>query len=119
MENNAKKTKFRFFASVVDTESDEIIARLRAKTIKNLKRQIKRYFAEEGSDWYDNTDGDVLYIKDVEYETLEGRKRIAEISSEVYIDMDVFPERGLDYDIWHDYYLTPNERRYFNIVKVH
>lgn len=113
------ENKFRFYVTIIDTESDEQVARLRAKNVKNLKRQIRRYFNEEGEAWYDNTGCDVMYIKDLEFDTLEGRKRIAEISSEVYIDMDVFPERGLDYDIWHDYYLDQYARRYFDIVKVH
>lgn len=112
-----KQSAYRYKVSFVDTATDKVEAIRHSYDIEGVKRQISRYLAPTKT--YDNTGRIVIYIFDEEFFTPEGRHRLDMTRKHEWIDNDVIFDRGIDFDIWHDHYLSSDDRKFYDILRVH
>ena len=111
-------SSFRFTITFIDTATDKEVAVLRSDSLTGVKRQIMRHIYPTKA--YTGTGWEVVYINDVEFSTHDGLEKLRAIEDGgTWIDRETFEERGIDFDIWHDEYLTDEERAFFDKLKVH
>lgn len=106
-----ESTKRRFTITFVNTRNDHIVEVARTSVIRTIKRRINKHRINHGySPVYDSLGGEIVYILDKEFFTEDGLKRLEEINKKVWIDGEVLAERGIDFDIWYEYWLDDNGR---------
>lgn len=110
-------TAYKYVATFVDTETDDVTATKYSDTLIGLKRVIRRHIHPEKV--YTGRDWEIVYIMERSFNTPEGRERLSQIAKEEYIDPELLATRGLDFDVWHDLYLTDGERDHFDTVNPH
>ena len=98
----------RYQITFIDTEDDYVFHIARATNYQGIKRAITSEMKELGLSSYDPFGQYVAYIYDTQFDP----DRIAELTFSQ--PSDILEERGLDFDVWHDEYLTDEERAEFD-----
>lgn len=120
--------KYRYHIHVIDTLTDEEVDVRHAKNLEGVKRNISRALKDLGLPRrYDNTGKYVIFVKDAEFFTRKGTQKVSRICyydkllrNYILIDnQEVLEERGIDFDIWHDNYLTEEERAEYDAIRTH
>lgn len=114
-------SKFPFCATFVDSYTDAIMSTRHGSNYRTLKQNIlselrTKYNFPKGV--YDNTNYLVMYIYDESFRSDMGKRRLARMQAHGwYLEPEVFYTRGMDYDEWHDHYLTSEERELYDAQK--
>lgn len=111
------RSAYRYTITFVDTSTDEVIDTHGSNTVEGVKRTIYRYFKgiyEQRH--YDNSGNDVVYIYDKLLQE-SWIRQLCEEHPDVWIDPDLLYERGIDFDVWHDFCTSSIERAAYDTAK--
>lgn len=108
--NDIRGTTRRYAVIMVDTIDDYVFVDKWAASYKAIKQIISYELNQLGIEKYDPLGDYALYIYDTEFD----QDRLAALSYRQ--EPGVTAERGLDFDVWHDEYLTDAERAEFDAV---